>query len=193
MHDFLIKDTGRKAMPYGVYDLRATPAGSASGSTTTRRPSRCRRSGAGGRAMGRPLYPAARSLLITADGGGSNGARLRLWKWELQQLATRTRPGDHGVPLPSGNEQVEQDRAPAVLVHQPELAGQPLVSLAAIVSLIGSTHSRAGLHVRAEVDRGLVPSRRHRDGCAVGDPCASNAIASTAIGTIRSTRSKIRQ
>src|SRR5258708_12124246 len=65
---------------------RPTPAGSASASTTTRQPLRYRPSVAGG-SIGRIRYPKAKKLFITADGGGSNGSRSRLWKRELQHLA----------------------------------------------------------------------------------------------------------
>ena len=72
--------------------------------------------------MGRERYPAASRLMITADCGGSNGARVRLWKRELQKLADETGLTHHGVPLSAGHLEVEQDRAPAVLPHHAELA-----------------------------------------------------------------------
>ena len=84
--------------------------------------------------MGRPAYRQAQSL-HTADAGGSNGARLRLSKWEHVNRTGLV------IRLSAGYEQVEQDRASVVLAH-------PLVDLATIVSLIGSTHSRSGLRVR---------------------------------------------
>lgn len=88
---------------------------------------------------------------------GSNGARLRLWKWELQQLATRTGLAITVCHLPPGTSKWNK------IEHRPfshiatNWRGTPLVDLATIVSLIGSTHSRAGLHVRAELDRGRYP------------------------------------
>jgi len=69
-------------------------------------------------------YPQASRLLITADAGGSNSYRYRVWKSELAALAAETGLGDHGVPFPAGHLQVEQDRAPAVLPHHPQLAEQ---------------------------------------------------------------------
>ena len=65
----------------------------------------------------------ARGCSIRADSGGSNGARSRAWKVELQSSATEIGLTHHGLPLPAGHQQVEQDRASAVFVHQPELAG----------------------------------------------------------------------
>ena len=69
--------------------------------------------------------PTPRELLVTADGGGSNGYRSRLWKLELQRFADETGLNDHRLPLPAGHEQVEQDRASAVLPHHAELARPP--------------------------------------------------------------------
>ena len=89
VHDFLIPSRARP-FPTASTISPATPGGSAWGSTTTRRGSRSGRSGGGGRRWAARVYPRARSVLITADAGGSNGTRVRLWKWELQQLANRT-------------------------------------------------------------------------------------------------------
>ena len=125
VHDFVIPATatqGGKAIPYGVYDLQRDEGWVSVGidhDTASFAVQAIRR---WWRVMGRPVYRHAQSLLITADAGGSNGARLRLWKWELQRLANRTGPHHHGVPLPAGHEQVEQDRASPVLPHRHELA-----------------------------------------------------------------------
>jgi hypothetical protein len=96
VHDFVIPGaTGRKAIPYGVYDLHRNEGWGSVGvdhDTATFAVRSIRR---WWQHMGRPRYSAARSLLITADAGGSNGARLRLWKWELQQLANLSDRVDH--------------------------------------------------------------------------------------------------
>ena len=92
MHDFVLPDLGRVS-PYGVYDLAANAGWVNVGighDTAAFAVESIRRWWWG---AGRARYPAARRLLITADGGGSNGARVRLWKWELQRLA------DDGVVL----------------------------------------------------------------------------------------------
>ena len=101
-----------------------TRAGSASASITIPRPSRSRASGAGGAALGEARYPGADRLLITADCGGSNGARVRLWKRELQTLRQRNRPGHHRRPPPARHQQMEPDRASALRLHHAELARQ---------------------------------------------------------------------
>ena len=68
-------------------------------------------------------YPQARRLLITADGGGSNGCRVRLWRVQLQKLADETGLDDSGLPLSAWHQQVEQDRTSNVLPHHEQLAG----------------------------------------------------------------------
>ena len=121
VHDFPDKELG-KAIPYGVYDLTANKGWVSVGidhDTAEFAVETIRR---WWQEMGRPVYPEATELLITADGGGSNGTRCRLWKVELQGLADEIGLADLGLPLPAGDEQVEQDRAPDVLPHHAELA-----------------------------------------------------------------------
>ena len=98
----------------------------------------------------------ARALLVTADAGGSNGARLRLWKWELQRFANRTGLAITVCHFPPGKQwnRIEHRLFAHIAMNW---RGTPLVDLATIVSLIGSTHSRSGLRVRSEVDRGRYP------------------------------------
>ena len=107
--------------------------------------------------MGRPVYPGARSLLITADAGGSNGSRLRLWKWELHQLANRTGLQITVLHFPPGTSKWNKIEHRLFSHIAMNWRGRPLVSLAAIVSLIGSTRSASGLRVRSEIDRGRYP------------------------------------
>src|SRR5207247_7736234 len=90
VHDFLIPERG-KAIPYGVYDLTRNAGWVSVGIDHDTATFAAQTIGRWWRKMGRPRYRRARSLLITADAGGSNGARVRLWKWELQRLAHRTR------------------------------------------------------------------------------------------------------
>ena len=86
-------------------------------------PVRCgKRFADGGRRWARSGIPTLTALLITADGGGSNGSRCRLWKIALQELAVRLELPDSRVPFSTRDQQVEQDRAPHVLPHHPELA-----------------------------------------------------------------------
>jgi hypothetical protein len=89
VHDFMDKTLGR-AIPYGVYDITENQGWVSVGIDHDTASFAVRTIRRLWQKMGRPRYPRARSLLITADAGGSNGARVRLWKWELQQLANRT-------------------------------------------------------------------------------------------------------
>jgi Rhodopirellula transposase DDE domain len=159
VHDFVIPGaTGGKAIPYGVYDLHRNEGWVSVGidhDTATFAVRSIRR---WWQHMGRPVYRDTPSLLITADAGGSNGARLRLWKWELQQLANRTGLAITVCHFPPGTSKWNKIEHRLFSHIAMNWRGTPLVDLATIVSLIGSTHSRAGLHVRAELDRGHYPA-----------------------------------
>ena len=110
VHDFLIPG---KAIPYGVYDLHRNEGWVSVGIDHDTASFAVRAIGRWWNVMGRSSYADAAALLITADAGGSNGSRVRLWKWELQQLANPHRPHDHRLSFPTRYQQVEQDRAPA--------------------------------------------------------------------------------
>jgi hypothetical protein len=161
VHDFVIPATpatGGKAIPYGVYDLHRNEGWVSVGidhDTATFAVQSIRR---WWQQMGRPAYRQAQSLVITADAGGSNGARLRLWKWELQQLATRTGLAITVCHFPPGTSKWNKIEHRLFSHIAMNWRGTPLVDLATIVSLIGSTHSRSGLRVRSELDRGEYPS-----------------------------------
>jgi hypothetical protein len=107
--------------------------------------------------MGRPRYGRARSLLITADAGGSNGPRVRLWKWELQHLANRTGLAITVCHFPPGTSKWNKIEHRLFSCIGTNWRGQPLVSLAVIVNLIGATRTAAGLRVRCELGRGAYP------------------------------------
>ena len=153
MHDFVIPEQG-KAIPYGVYDLRRNEGWVSIGidHDTARFAVNAIRSW--WKRMGRPAYPGATSLLITADAGGSNGSRLRLWKWELQRFANRTGLSITVCHFPPGSSKWNKIEHRLFSHIAMNWRGQPLVSLAVIVSLIGSTTTTAGLRVRSEIDKG---------------------------------------
>jgi len=157
VHDFLLPANG-KAIPYGVYDLHRNEGWVSVGidhDTATFAVRSIRR---WWQHMGRPVYREAQTLLITADAGGSNGARLRLWKWELQQLANRTGLAITVCHFPPGTSKWNKIEHRLFSHIAMNWRGTPLVDLATIVSLIGSTHSRSGLRVRSELDRGQYPA-----------------------------------
>jgi len=163
VHDFLIPSLG-KAIPYGVYDLQRNEGWVSVGTDHDTASFAVKAIGRWWKVMGQSAYADARSLLITADAGGSNGSRLRLWKWELQQLANRTGliiTVCHFPPGTSKWNKIEHRLFSHIAMNW---RGTPLVSLAVIVSLIATTRSEAGLRVRSELDRGRYP-----DGVTVSD------------------------
>lgn len=156
VHDFLIPEQG-KAIPYGVYDLHRNEGWVSVGIDHDTASLAVNAIRSWWKRMGRPAYAKATSLLITADAGGSNGPRLRLWKWELQRFANRaglTITVCHFPPGTSKWNKIEHRLFSHIATNW---RGKPLVSLAAIVSLIGSTTTAAGLRVRSEIDHGSYP------------------------------------
>jgi hypothetical protein len=108
--------------------------------------------------MGQPKYPQAKRLLITADGGGSNGSRLRLWKLELQTLADETGLAIAVSHFPPGTSKWNKIEHRLFSFISKNWRGQPLTSLKVIVSLIAATTTRKGLKVHAEIDDRKYPA-----------------------------------
>ena len=156
VHDFMIPEKG-KAIPYGVYDLTRNEGWVNVGidhDTAAFAVQSIRR---WWRTMGRPVYRKARSLLIMADSGGSNGSRTRLWKWELQRLANETGLSISVCHFPPGTSKWNKIEHRLFSFISRNWRGHPLESLAVIVNLIGSTRTHNGLKVRCEMDRGRYP------------------------------------
>jgi stage V sporulation protein SpoVS len=151
VYDFVDKELGR-ANPYGVYDLANNAGWVSVGTdhdTASFAVSTIRRWWL---VMGKPFYPDAKELIITADGGGSNGSRVRLWKLELQQLSDEL-----GIPIrvshfPPGTSKWNKIEHRLFSHISMNWRGQPLVSHEVIVNLIAATTNRKGLKVRAELD-----------------------------------------
>ncbi len=159
VHDFIIPEKG-KAIPYGVYDLTRNAGWVSVGidhDTACFAVSAIRR---WWQKMGRPVYPRARSLLITADAGGSNSASSRLWKWELQRFANRTGLTIRVCHFPPGTSKWNKIEHRLFSFITQNWRGRPLTSLAVIVSLISATKTQEGLRVRAELDRKKYPEGR---------------------------------
>lgn len=156
VHDFLIPEQG-KAIPYGVYDLHRNEGWVSVGIDHDTASLAVNAIRSWWQRMGRPAYPRATSLLITADAGGSNGPRVRLWKWELQRFANRTGLAITVCHFPPGTSKWNKIEHRLFSHIATNWRGKPLVSLAVIVSLIGSTTTAAGLRVRSEVDHGSYP------------------------------------
>jgi hypothetical protein len=156
VHDFLIPELGR-ASPYGVYDI-AENAGWVSVGVDHDTASfavnsiRC-----WWNAMGRQRYPDAKSLLITADGGGSNGSRVRLWKRELQTLANELGIEITVCHLPPGTSKWNKIEHRLFSFITQNWRGRPLVSYLTIVQLIAATTTDTGLKVKCEIDTNNYP------------------------------------
>ncbi len=159
VHDFLIPEKG-KAIPYGVYDLTRNAGWVSVGIDHDTASFAARTILRWWRKMGRPMYRQASRLLITADAGGSNGPRVRLWKWELQQLANRTGLSITVCHFPPGTSKWNKIEHRMFSYISTNWRGQPLVSLAVIVSLIASTRTAAALRVRSELDNGRYPDKQ---------------------------------
>jgi hypothetical protein len=158
VHDFLDKKKG-KAIPYGIYDLGKNLGWVSVGvdhDTAVFAVNAIRR---WWRDMGRKVYPKARSLLITADSGGSNGSRLRLWKWELQKLARQTQLILKVHHLPPGTSKWNKIEHRLFSFISQNWRGKPLLTRAAVVNLIGATRTGTGLRVRCVLDTGLYPPK----------------------------------
>lgn len=156
VHDFVDEELGR-ANPYGVYDLGSNSAWVSVGTdhdTASFAVATVRRWWF---SMGQALYPEAKELTITADGGGSNGSRVRLWKWELQRLADELAIPIRVSHFPPGTSKWNKIEHRLFSYISLNWRGQPLVSHEVIVSLIAATTTRKGLKVRAQLDTNLYP------------------------------------
>jgi hypothetical protein len=152
--DFPDKELGKVA-PYGVYDLTANEGWVSVGishDTAVFAVESIRR---WWHRMGQPLYPKAEELLITADSGGSNGRRVRLLKMCLQYLADDLRMRISVCHFPPGTSKWNKIEHRMFCHITENWRGRPLVSHAVIVNLIGSTKTRTGLHIHAELDTNL--------------------------------------
>jgi hypothetical protein len=163
VHDFMTKEGGRVS-PYGVYDIGRNAGWVSVGITHDTAAFAAATIGRWWRRMGRAAYPRAKSLLVTADGGGSNGPRIRLWKLELQKLADDTGLSISVCHLPPGTSKWNKIEHRLFSFITQNWRGQPLLTHATIVSLIAATTTSTGLKVRCEVDR-----RRYRSGIKVSD------------------------
>jgi hypothetical protein len=170
VHDFIDKEKG-KAVPYGVYDVTANAGFVSVGITADTaefavQSIRCWRE-----RMGRQRYPNGDELTITADCGGSNGARVRLWKVELQKLADETSLAIHVHHYPPGTSKWNKIEHRMFCHITQNWRGRPLTDRVAIVELIGATveligatTTKAGLKVECALDE-----RTYEKGIKVSD------------------------
>ncbi len=157
VHDFMDKQLG-KVIPYGVYDLSQNEGWVSVGIDHDTARFAVQAIGRWWQKMGAKRYPRARELLITADGGGSNSSRCRLWKVALQELAIRLGIPIHVSHFPPGTSKWNKIEHRMFCHITQNWRGRPLVSHEVVVNLIAKTTTRAGLKVRAELDRGTYPT-----------------------------------
>ena len=157
VHDFIDKELGR-ANPYGVYDVASNTGWVSVGTDHDTASFAVETIRCWWNTMGRQRYPAATELMITADGGGSNGSRVRLWKFELQRLADEIKIPIHVSHLPPGTSKWNKIEHRLFSYISMNWCGQPLISHEVIVNLIAGTTTRKGLKVHAELDDSSYPS-----------------------------------
>jgi hypothetical protein len=157
VHDFVDKALG-KAAPYGVYDVTANAGFVSVGVTSDTAEFAVEAIRRWLDRMGLQRYSKARELTITADCGGSNGARVRLWKLELQKLADETGLTLHVLHYPPGTSKWNKIEHRMFCHITQNWRGRPLVSHEVIIQLIANTTTKKGLRIRAELDRGQYPT-----------------------------------
>jgi hypothetical protein len=156
VHDFEIRQPENgKVAPYGVYDLGRNAGWVSVGvdhDTAEFAVESIRR---WWRWMGKRSYPKATRLLITADSGGSNGARVRLWKWELQQLADETGLEIAVCHFPPGTSKWNKIEHRLFSFISQNWRGKPLISHQVIIDLIAATTTATGLTVKSKIDTNI--------------------------------------
>ena len=159
VYDFPIPSLGR-ATPYGVYDLGRNAGWVNVGidhNTAAFAVESIRR---WWNEVGRHQYPEAKRLLLSADGGGSNGSRVRLWKWELHQLADETGLSITVCHLPPGTSKWNKIEHRLFAWISQNWRGKPLVSYAVILKLLAATTTETGLTVQCQLDTNSYPLGR---------------------------------
>jgi hypothetical protein len=157
VHDFIDPERG-KAIPYGVYDLHANLGWVSVGVDHDTPAFAVATIRAWWFQMGSAMYPQARELLITADSGGSNSTRARLWKRELQRFADDSGLRVWVSHLPPGTSQWNRIEHRMFCPITANWRGKPLESREVVVSLIGATTTTKGLRIQAVLDAGHYPT-----------------------------------
>ncbi|NTV59598.1 MAG: ISAzo13 family transposase [Deltaproteobacteria bacterium] len=152
-HDFEDKKLG-KAIPYGVYDIGQNQGWVSVGMDHDTAQFAVQSIGSWWNQMGRQTYPDATELLITADAGGSNGYRTRLWKRELQRLADESGLSISVCHLPPGTSKWNKIEHRMFCHISQNWRGRPLISLETVVNLIANTQTSKGLTIQSALDQG---------------------------------------
>ncbi len=151
-HDFVDKDLGR-AVPYGVYDIENDEGWVSVGDTADTASFAVEAIRRWWYSMGQSRFPEAHKLLITADAGGSNGHRVKLWKVELAMLAAETGLEITVCHYPPGTSKWNKIEHRMFSFISMNWRGRPLVSYRTIIELISATTTKSGLTIRAERDQ----------------------------------------
>jgi hypothetical protein len=157
MHDFMVKKLG-KVCPYGVYDLSRNEGWISVGIDHDTAAFAVESIRQWWNTMGKREYPNAKSLLITADAGGSNGYRNKLWKKELQKLANKVMIPISICHFPPGTSKWNKIEHRLFSFISKNWRAKPLVSHEVIVNLISSTTTQTGLKVRCRIDERKYPT-----------------------------------
>lgn len=158
VHDFKDQELG-KAIPHGIYDIRLDEGWVTVGIDHDTAQFAVNSIRAWWKHLGRERYPNAARLQITADCGGSNGNRTKLWKVELQKLADDTSLEIAVCHFPPGTSKWNRIEHRLFSFITMNWRGKPLVSLETIINLIGATKTRSGLEVYARLDDGTYPDK----------------------------------
>lgn len=163
IYDFPSQSVG-KAIPYGIYDIGKNLGWVSVGidhDTSTFAVESIRR---WWYSMGQQIYPDAVKLLVTADGGGSNGSRVRLWKTEIQKFANETNMEISICHFPPGTSKWNKIEHRLFSHITQNWRGKPLISHEVIVNLIANTTTRTGLKVKCELD-----TNKYQKGTKISD------------------------
>lgn len=152
VYDFMDKELG-KAVPYGVYDIAQNQGWVSVGISKDTAEFAVNTIRTWWQQMGKEQYPDAKEILITADGGGSNGSRNRLWKKELQAFATETGLAISVSHFPPGTSKWNKIEHRLFSYITKNWRAKPLESLEVVVNLIANTTTEKGLQVKARVDK----------------------------------------
>jgi hypothetical protein len=162
-HDFPIKELG-SAIPYGIYDIFRNHGFVSVGISADTSEFAVEAIRKWQTIVGAKSYPKAKEVLITADGGGSNGYRVRLWKVRLQELADELGKEITVLHFPPGTSKWNRIEHRLFSFISKNWRGKPLISLAVVVNLIGSTKIGGGNNVECIIDR-----RKYERGIEISD------------------------
>ena len=163
IHDFADPTLG-KVIPYGVYDITNNKGWVNVGITHDTAEFAVESIRRWWREMGKPMYPNASKLLITADSGGSNGRRVRLWKLELQKLSNEIGMVIHVCHLPPGTSKWNKIEHSMFCFITKNWRGRPLTSREVVINLIANTTTTRGLEIFAKLD-----DKKYQTGIRVTD------------------------